>query len=101
MFAGLLVLTACSDFISEPDINNSAYNQTGGVDTSALQAKIDEANALLNSTVVSEHNGNDIPLGTYWVTEQEKTVFQAAITAAGKCPVCQQSNCREQRGNRS
>jgi hypothetical protein len=67
MLAGLLVLTACGF--------------DGGGENSALQEKITEAEMEYDATFASS-NGNDVPLGTYWVTYIEKAAFLGAINAA-------------------
>jgi len=76
MLAGLLILTACPS----PDGDGTG---TYYIDTSALQAKITEAKGLHDATAVpATDNGEDVPLGTYWVNQQTKIQFQTAIAAA-------------------
>ena len=49
--------------------------------TSALTAKIAEAEALRDSTAVSA-DGSDVPFGQEWVKQTERTAFDTAIAAA-------------------
>jgi hypothetical protein len=72
--AGLLILTACPQNIDAGSVENP--------DTSELQAKIAEAERENDVTVVSSYS-NDVPLGTYWVSQQTtKNDFVAAIETA-------------------
>jgi hypothetical protein len=71
--AGLLILTACPQSIDDGSVENP--------DTSALQAKIAEAERENDVTVVSTASWL-VPLGTYWVSQQTKDKFEAAIETA-------------------
>lgn len=51
-------------------------------DTTALKAKVTEAQALLDKTEVSAQNGTDIPPMKNWVVQQQKDDLQTAISAA-------------------
>jgi len=53
----------------------------GGLDTSALEAKIAQAEALLETTAVST-NGEEIAIGKYWVTQDEWDDFESIVEAA-------------------
>lgn len=84
-FLGIIALIAiigfamigCKDGSERPGDDDTGTQ----VNTSALVAKISEANAGKENTVVSE-DGNDVPLGTFWVTNSVMTTFDAAIAAA-------------------
>jgi len=54
----------------------------GGVDKSALNTKITEANTLYNSLKESSAEGADIPAAESWVTPAQKTALKSAIDAA-------------------
>ena len=51
-------------------------------DTTALKAKVTEAQALLDKTEVSAQNGTDIPPMKNWVVQQQKDDLQKAVNTA-------------------
>jgi len=70
ILAGLLIFTACTG------------GGTGGtVSYDNLEATIAEAEGEFDLATVSV-NGNDVPLGTYWVTVSDKAEFETAIELA-------------------
>ena len=51
-------------------------------DTTALKAKVTEAQALLDKTEVSAQNGTDIPPMKNWVVQKQKDDLQKAVNTA-------------------
>lgn len=63
-------------------------------DTTALKAKVTEAQALLDKTEVSAQNGTDIPPMKNWVVQKQKDDLQKAVNTANG--VLQQSTLTSQ-----
>ena len=78
--AGTATITAIAQDGS--GISGSCVVTVQQVDTTALKAKVTEAQALLDKTEVSAQNGTDIPPMKNWVVQQQKDDLQKAVNTA-------------------
>lgn len=78
--AGTATITATAQDGS--GISGSCVVTVQQADTTALKAKVTEAQALLDKTEVSAQNGTDIPPMKNWVVQQQKDDLQKAVNTA-------------------
>ena len=90
--AGTATITATAQDGS--DVSDSCVVTVQQADTTALKAKVTEAQALLDKTEVSAQNGTDIPPMKNWVVQQQKDDLQKAVNTANG--VLQQSTLTSQ-----
>jgi len=90
--AGTATITATAQDGS--GISGSCVVTVQQADTTALKAKVTEAQALLDKTEVSAQNGTDIPPMKNWVVQQQKDDLQKAVNTANG--VLQQSTLTSQ-----
>ena len=90
--AGTATITATAQDGS--GISGSFVVTVQQADTTALKAKVTEAQALLDKTEVSAQNGTDIPPMKNWVVQKQKDDLQKAVNTANG--VLQQSTLTSQ-----
>lgn len=90
--AGTATITATAQDGS--GISGSCVVTVQQADTTALKAKVTEAQALLDKTEVSAQNGKDVPPMKNWVVQQQKDDLQKAVNTANG--VLQQSTLTSQ-----
>lgn len=90
--AGTATITATAQDGS--GISGSFVVTVQQADTTALKAKVTEAQALLDKTEVSAQNGKDVPPMKNWVVQQQKDDLQKAVNTANG--VLQQSTLTSQ-----
>ena len=90
--AGTATITATAQDGS--GISGSCVVTVQQADTTALKAKVTEAQALLDKTEVSAQNGTDIPPMKNWVVQKQKDDLQKAVNTANG--VLQQSTLTSQ-----
>ena len=90
--AGTATITATAQDGS--GISGSCVVTVQQADTTALKAKVTEAQALLDKTEVSAQNGKDVPPMKNWVVQQQKDDLQKAVNTAND--VLQQSTLTSQ-----
>ena len=78
--AGTATITATAQDGS--GISGSCVVTVQQADTTALKAKVTEAQALLDKTEVSAQNGTDIPPMKNWVVQKQKDDLQKAVNTA-------------------
>lgn len=78
--AGTATITATAQDGS--GISGSFVVTVQQADTTALKAKVTEAQALLDKTEVSAQNGKDVPPMKNWVVQQQKDDLQKAVNTA-------------------
>lgn len=78
--AGTATITATAQDGS--NVSGSCGVTVQQADTTALKAKVTEAQALLDKTEVSAQNGTDIPPMKNWVVQQQKDDLQKAVNTA-------------------
>ena len=78
--AGTATITAIAQDGS--GISGSCVVTVQQANTTALKAKVTEAQALLDKTEVSAQNGTDIPPMKNWVVQQQKDDLQKAVNTA-------------------
>lgn len=78
--AGKATITATAQDGS--GISGSCVVTVQQADTTALKAKVTEAQALLDKTEVSAQNGTDIPPMKKWVVQQQRDDLQKAVNTA-------------------
>ena len=78
--AGTATITATAQDGS--NVSGSCVVTVQQADTTALKAKVTEAQALLDKTEVSAQNGTDIPPMKNWVVQQQKDDLQKAVNTA-------------------
>ena len=78
--AGTATITATAQDGS--GISGSFVVTVQQADTTALKAKVTEAQALLDKTEVSAQNGTDIPPMKNWVVQKQKDDLQKAVNTA-------------------
>jgi len=77
LLTSLVLLAGC-----DTGNNPSDSNDNGIIDTADLQDSISNAETLKSETVISDLNGSEVPLGTYWVTQTVMDTFDADINTA-------------------
>ena len=90
--AGTATITATAQDGS--GISGSFVVTVQQADTTALKAKVTEAQKLWNETAVSTQNGTDVPPTKNWVVQQQKDDLQKAVNTANG--VLQQSTLTSQ-----
>ena len=78
--AGTATITATAQ--DGNGISGSCVVTVQQADTTALKAKVTEAQALLDKTEVSAQNGTDIPPMKNWVVQKQKDDLQKAVNTA-------------------